>query len=51
MKEIQDKFKLRYIFYTVYGWGLFAVVFAVLFLIASIISIILSVLYRGGIIW
>ena len=55
MKEIQDKFKLRYIFYTVFGWGLFAVVFAVLFLVFAPICLLLCLFNidkkRKTIIW
>lgn len=55
MKEIQDNFKIRYIFYTIYGWGLFAVVFAVLFLIFAPICLLLCLFgidkKRKTIIW
>lgn len=55
MKEIQDNFKLRYIFYTVFGWGLFAAVFAVLFLIFAPICFLLCLFNidkkRKTIIW
>lgn len=55
MKAIQDNFKIRYIFYTIYGWGLFAAVFAVLFLIFAPVCLLLCLLgidkKRKTIIW
>lgn len=41
MKDKNDKFKLRYIFYTLFGWTLFCLIFIILFFILTPFSLLL----------